>query len=322
MRLDDLLASLPTASPEAVPHQQDGRADTPYPFVSMAERLKEQAVNGPDRQALVDDEGSFTLAELLERSERIATFILRQGFAPETAVGVMTGRNRHHFAAVLGIWRAGCVSVPLDPALPRLRLQQILNDCTAPLLFTDAVHAGQAERLSFSCPSLRLLFCLDTHRFEDAIEQAGDLMSLELWEHITHAKDDGSWKSLFTGQPFTTAALSGMARSVCTKTADSGSGRVLDIGGGSGEVARAIMARSASYTAVELSCHELERIRKLSTKLGIPVRTHSMEARDIHMLEPGYDLIVINSVTENFPGCNYLRQVLHHAVRLLRVDRQ
>ena len=297
-----------------------GKDAAPYPFLSMSWRLENLAAAHPERRAVVDDEGFFTYAELERRSRAIAAFILRQAFAPETPVAVLTGRNRRHLAAALGVWRAGAVYVPLDPALPGPRLRRMLDDCAAPLLIADAVHAGRAERLSFVCPGLRLLLCPELPRFEDAVERAGDLMALELWEHVTRSAPDGSWKSFFTGRPIAWEALAGMARNVRAKAAEvlTPGARVLDVGGGSGAVARVLLENCAAYTAVELSDNELERVRVLGAERGVAVRTHSMEALDIGILEPGFDLIVLNSVVENFPGCNYLRRVLDKAAGLLR----
>lgn len=313
MKLDELFASL-TANAAA---PSSASEDTPYPYVSMTERLEALALAHPTRRAVVDDEGVMTYAELSEHARAIAAFILRQDLPPHTPVGVLTGRNRHHVAAALGIWRAGAVYVPLDAALPGMRLRLMLAHCAAPLVITDAAHAGQAERLLFASPSLRLLLCPDLPRFEDAVERSGDLMSLDLWDHVTSTASDGSWKHYVTGQAIANEHLTGMARNVCLKTACESQSRVLDIGGGSGAVARALMERCAAYTAVELSPHELERVRDLGARLGIAVKTHAMEARDIDLLASTFDVIVLNSVVENFPGCNYLRLVLDKAVQLL-----
>lgn len=48
------------------------------------------------------------------------------------------------------------------------------------------------------------------------------------------------------------------------------------------------------------------------------VTPYRMEAADIHFLEgQAFDVVVMNGVVENFPGYNYLRRVLNHAVQLL-----
>ena len=308
MNIDDLFAG-----PEEDGNPASDSRAVPFPYAAMADRLAEQASIHPGLPAVVDDEGAFTCAELLDRAGRIAAFLLRLNLAPETPVAVLTGRSRHHYAAVLGIWKAGYVSVPLDPSLPPRRLRHMLDICA--VVCADAAHAGLAERLSFDCPSIRALLCLETPRFEDAVERPAALMALDLWDCVTRTASDASWKSFFTGLPLPAAGLDGMARHVCASVRPKG--RVLDIGSGSGSVARALLAGSSSYVAVDLSPNELERIRLLGVQLGIPVLTRTMEARDIGILEPGFDCIVMNSAVECFPGCNYLRLVLDRAADLL-----
>lgn len=321
MKIDDLFASLPTREPSPSLTNARQKAEL-RAHQSLPARLATVAAAYPRQLAVVDDEGSFTHAQLQERAQSIAAFLLARRLPPESPVAVLTGRNRHHLAAALGIWRAGCVYLPLDAALPRLRLRYMLRHVAASVLITDAIHAGLAERLSFSCPDLKALLCPEVPRFAHAVECSGDLMALDLWEHVTKAAEDGSWKSLFTGAPLEACHLEGMARHVrkCVTDALPARARLLDIGGGAGAVARALMPCCAAYTAVELSRHELERVEALAAQLGVAATVHSMEARDIYLLEPGYHGIVLNSVVENFPGCNYLRQVLDSAMGLLHPE--
>lgn len=314
MQLEDLFSAQPA---EAV--LSTAECGCPFPYLSMGRRLGALAESCPDRPAIVDGEGSTTYAQLVLHARRVAAFILGLHLPQQTPVAVLTGRNRYHFVGVLGIWMAGAVSIPLDPTLPGGRLALMLEDCAAPLLLTDAEHAGQGERISFLCPNLSRLLCLDLPHFEDAVEQPGDLMNAELWEQVTRKGSDGSWKSYFTGLPLAAGALQGMARNVCSKIAPwlGRDARILDVGGGSGAVARALLSRSACYVTVDLSEHELEHVRKLGREMRTTVKACPMEARDIGMLDPGFDVVVINSVIENFPGCNYLRQVLDRTVALL-----
>ena len=68
--------------------------------------------------------------------------------------------------------------------------------------------------------------------------------------------------------------------------------------------------------AVDLARNELNR----TSGFGVPavVSARRMEAADIRFLEGHtFDTVVLNGVTENFPGYNYLRNVLSQAVDLL-----
>ena len=315
MKLADLSFDLPIPPTSPVQPLADETA-----FVSLAARLAEVCAERPAAAAVVDANGTLSYAELDALSSAIARFIIERGWPAETRVAVMCGRNRYFIAAAVGILRAGAVYVPLDPALPLQRRSIMLDNCGARLLLTDTANVGDAGRLHYACPALSELLCLDVPNFAAAIEQAGDLMSLELWRHVTADTADGSWKSCFDGQPFSETLLQELADNLIAKTRPlSGDDcRILDIGSGAGRVARAQLARCAHYTAVDLSRQELDRIEALAATGQVPVDTHQMEAIDIHLLPAAaYDLVTINSVIENFPGYNYLQRVLDRALERL-----
>ncbi|MFA7605880.1 MAG: AMP-binding protein [Rhodocyclaceae bacterium] len=272
------------------------------------------------RPAVCDSGGRLSFGELDALSARIARFIRQHCPGTEVPVAVMGARNRFFIAAMLGIWRAGAVHVPLDPSLPLARRAQMLQQCAAPLLIVDAAQAGAGERLQYRCPQLQRLLCPQVGAFGEALERPGELMSLELWHHVTASAADGSWKSYFDGQALPESALQGLADNLLGKLADELARpcRVLDVGSGAGRVAQALMQASAHYTALDLSRHELDRIERLAAGLGVRAETHQMEAIDLHLLPTGaYDLITLNCVAENFPGFNYLRRVLDHAMNAL-----
>lgn len=312
MKISDLSFD-PPSLPEAPapPPPDDG------PFVPFAARFAAVCAARPDGAAVVDADGAMSYAQLDALSSAIARFIVDRGYGVEAKVGVMCGRNRFFVAAAVGILRAGAVYVPLDPMLPLQRRAIMLDNCGARLLLTDAAHVGEAGRLHHACAALADLLCLDVAHFEEAIERPGDLMSLDLWRHVTADAADGSWKSCFDGRPFADALLQELADNLIDKTLPlSGDAcRVLDVGSGAGRVARAQLAHCAQYTAVDLSRHELDRLEALAAEGGVRVDTHQMEAIDIHLLPAAaYDLVTFNSVVENFPGYNYLRRVLDRAL--------
>ncbi len=289
---------------------------------SLEQRFTEVVRRFPTRPALRDARSTLTFSELAGRSAAIAAFIGQWGWPPETTVAVMCGRNSLFITAALGILRAGAVYVPLDPALPRNRRREMITNSRAPLLITEGGLAGDAGRLYHDCPTLERLLCLDVEHFEEALEKPGNLMDLELWSHITADRADGSWKNLFDGAPLPDEVLRELAANLVAKNAPllHGRSRVLDIGSGAGTVARALLGRCGHYTAIDLSRTELDRLEALAADYpGVRIDTHQFEAIDIHLLpRDHFDLITMNSVVENFPGFNYLRRVLDHALAALR----
>src|SRR5262249_38928937 len=60
-----------------------------------------------------------------------------QGAKPQTLVGLSMDRSPDTVAALIGIWKAGCACLPLDPAYPRERLVAILKDARPSLVITE-----------------------------------------------------------------------------------------------------------------------------------------------------------------------------------------
>lgn len=289
---------------------------------SIEEGFRAVCLRYPERIALADDKNTMTFSELDRYSAAIAGFILEKELPPESPVGVMCSRSWLFVASFLGIIRSNAVYVPLDPLLPLKRREIILIDCKARFLITDSRFAGDAGRLEYACPELTWLLCPDVESFEDAIEKPGELMSIELWNHVTSEVADGSWKSFFDDQPLSVSVLTELAANLYEKTKSrlGLKSRVLDIGSGAGKVAQTLMAHCQQYTSIDLSRQELGRVEKIALEFKhLGVDTHQMEALDINLLSlKEYDLVVLNSVIENFPGYNYLRRVLDRAIEILR----
>ncbi len=108
--------------------------------------------------AVVDAAGEqFTYAELLAASESVARWLLdREGLAgaqdlDEERVALMVPSGFAYVAALLGVWRAGGVAVPLCVTHPAPELAYILDDTGATAVlahrdFLDPVAGLAAER--------------------------------------------------------------------------------------------------------------------------------------------------------------------------------
>ncbi|MFD4574633.1 amino acid adenylation domain-containing protein [Streptomyces sp. NPDC058417] len=82
----------------------------------------------PDAPAVVCEDTTLDYAGLDTLTGRLAAALTRSGPARGDAVGVCVGRGVWSVVAMLAVWRAGCVYVPLDPRLPADRLRHMLAD--------------------------------------------------------------------------------------------------------------------------------------------------------------------------------------------------
>jgi amino acid adenylation domain-containing protein/non-ribosomal peptide synthase protein (TIGR01720 family) len=120
----------------------------PAPSQTYPEIFEAQVARTPDATALVCRDTVYTFAELNERANRLAHHLIQEGVGPEQIVALKLPRTAHMIIAMLAVWKAGGVYLPIDPTLPPDRINFILQDAN-PLLVLDNVdqhaspHANQ-----------------------------------------------------------------------------------------------------------------------------------------------------------------------------------
>src|SRR4051812_32506903 len=119
------------------------QTSAPYDWKVPVHRLVEaRAAAAPLSLALQGADLKLTYRELEERANRLAAWLLANGLAPESRVGVVMERSPEMVVSVLAVLKAGGAYVPLDPAHPAERLGWQLADAwgadPARLLLTQA----------------------------------------------------------------------------------------------------------------------------------------------------------------------------------------
>lgn len=91
------------------------------------------------RTAIIDAERSFTYDELLDRSARVASALLRRGEElHEERVAFLVTPGFSWAAVLWGIWRAGGVAVPFPLGSPAPELEYLMDDTGAETIIFDA----------------------------------------------------------------------------------------------------------------------------------------------------------------------------------------
>lgn len=107
------------------------------PAVLAHDLVRAAAGAHPDAVAVVDADGvELSYGALWDRSDRWAAALRRLGVGPEVPVAVHLERSIDLVAAMLGVFEAGGVYAPIDPAGPPERLVAVLADLRAPVLVT------------------------------------------------------------------------------------------------------------------------------------------------------------------------------------------
>ncbi len=160
-RLDRL--QLLDAQEMAQRRRWDGPA-LPMPWQGgLGALLSRQARQHPQALALECGGERLDYATLEARANQMAHLLQARGVGPEVRVGVCLRRQVELVVALLGILKAGGTYVPLDPAYPAQRVQQILDDATPAwvllepgLLAEEAVPAATVLSLPELSDALRV----------------------------------------------------------------------------------------------------------------------------------------------------------------------
>ncbi|MEU4923883.1 amino acid adenylation domain-containing protein [Streptomyces parvus] len=112
-----------------------------------------RVVGQGDRIAVVDGAVEIDYERLWARAEAIAEALATRGVAPGALVGVCLGRTWELVATLLGVVRAGCAYVPMDPAYPADRVRYMIEDSR---VVSVVVDAGTAELCAAAPDRLRL----------------------------------------------------------------------------------------------------------------------------------------------------------------------
>ncbi|MEZ0612516.1 amino acid adenylation domain-containing protein, partial [Fibrella sp. WM1] len=96
--------------------------------LSLPTLFRQTASRRGNHLALVDQNQSITYADLSARVDRLASWMRQEGVQSGDVVGVCLDRSADWVLAVLAIWQAGGVYLPLLPTLPLERQRHMLSD--------------------------------------------------------------------------------------------------------------------------------------------------------------------------------------------------
>ena len=111
--------------------------------VWLSDRIAQAAQTAPNTMAIVAEDHNLTYAELDARANQLAHLLIKRGVIPGGPIGLYVDRSAAMIVGILGILKAGCAYVPLDPAYPSHRIRFILDDTKAQVVVAQPHLAGQ-----------------------------------------------------------------------------------------------------------------------------------------------------------------------------------
>ena len=127
------------------------------PEARAHELFESEARARPGAIAAVHGDRHLTYGELNARANQVARALLARGLAREGVVGVMTERNLDWLTAVLAIFKAGGVYLPIEPHFPTERIAKMVSRAGAKLVLTqpliEAAYEEDRPRAISASPS-------------------------------------------------------------------------------------------------------------------------------------------------------------------------
>ncbi|KAJ5884891.1 hypothetical protein N7495_009401 [Penicillium taxi] len=120
--------------------QGNGRSDFEPGNVTIADVIHQQALNRPDDLAVGAWDGKLTYRQLDNLTNCIAVYLRQKGVRAEVMVPACFEKSVWAIVGELAIAKAGGAFVPMDPAQPRHRLQDTVEQTNAVLIVTSAWH--------------------------------------------------------------------------------------------------------------------------------------------------------------------------------------
>ena len=98
------------------------------PATTMVALLEAAAFATPDAIALVSDVAKLTYAGLHCRANRLARWLIGQGFGADDIIGLRMTTSIEFIVAMLAVLKAGAAYLPIDPAYPDDRIEYLVTD--------------------------------------------------------------------------------------------------------------------------------------------------------------------------------------------------
>jgi amino acid adenylation domain-containing protein len=91
---------------------------------------------------------SVTYGELEERSNKLANFLLSRGASKGALIAILSDDSIAITTAIIGVLKAGCVFVPLEPAMPDKRLRALMAEAAPAWFLIDSKYAHRLAAIA------------------------------------------------------------------------------------------------------------------------------------------------------------------------------
>lgn len=158
-----------------------GDGADPHSLDMLADMVRRQARDRPEKIAFKFEGETMTFAELDTGASRVANGLLALGLKPDERVAYL-GKNSHlYFEMLMGVSKAGGVTCPVNWRLAGPEIAYILNDARARILFVGPEFTGAVRAIRDRLETVEHVFCMEG--------ADGDIPGYTAWRDAQEGKD-------------------------------------------------------------------------------------------------------------------------------------
>ena len=114
------------------------RTEVPVPDSLIHNSFEDQAALTPSKTAVVAGAVKLSYRELDNQANQLANYLGSLGVIPGDTVGICMERSADMLISVMGVLKAGCCYLPMDPSFPDDRIQYMYEDSGAKILLSQS----------------------------------------------------------------------------------------------------------------------------------------------------------------------------------------
>ncbi len=114
------------------------KTESPVPSCLIQELFERQVQLSPGKTAVISGNASVSYSDLDRRANQLSRHLMSLGVTNGDVVGICIERSDEMVVSVLGVLKAGCCYLPMDPSFPNDRLKYIFEDSGAKVLISQS----------------------------------------------------------------------------------------------------------------------------------------------------------------------------------------
>lgn len=278
--------------------------------------FEKQVLKHPNKSAVEDNNFVTTYSKLNEESNKIAHYLLGHDVKKDDTIALFLSRSVGMISTIFGVEKAGCAYLPINIQSPVSRVLDILYDSKSKILVTEHKFKNIALEIFYNAPFVEKLIFLDNEK-----EPKTDFSdSKKLWNFISSKNgltESSGWISSYTNKPFSRPEIDELVGNVVEKITINlkEDATVLEIGSGSGLIAREIAPKVSKYICADISDVVLEKSKQMLQHEGVKnIEFLQINIDNTFDLKEKVDIVIINSVVQFYLNYSELQKVISYCL--------